>query len=141
MSAEGLVHNNAGVALPDGRSAQVSKTSDVDCEFQEDTTTFPDGSTSSILKDFELGKSALILSNQPDVCYIRELTQGQITSHAKRCRAGVVLVKPDMLPSGPKSYVEGGELTADDLSPELAEFCGDRRIVELVVVVTPPSGV
>nr|KAG5690149.1 hypothetical protein BaRGS_013606 [Batillaria attramentaria] len=41
------------VKQEDGSNAHLSKLSDVDCLFEQDTTTFADGSTSAVLKDYE----------------------------------------------------------------------------------------
>lgn len=140
VSAErNIVSTDDEVTLPDGRKAQVSVTSDEDCKFKKESTTLDDGSTSDILKDFEEGQSSLLLSKQPDVCYIRDIPQGELSSHRRRCIHGQVFVKPDSSLPGARTYVEGNSLNATDLSDVLAEFCGDRRIVELVVAVSPPS--
>lgn len=133
VSANEPVFTVGSAELVDGRSARVSLVADDDCDFLEDTTTLPDGSTSSVFKDYVAGKSALILSSEPDVCYIRQISEAEMRHHFERCAKGVEWVKPSEPVSGARKYSTGSDLSPSDVSAALAEFCRDRRIVQLLV--------
>lgn len=132
VSTQESVVTMGSAVLMDGSSANVSLVADAECHFLQDTTTLSDGSTSSIFKDFGARKSGLILSSQPDVCYVRNISEGETRSHYQRCKHGVEWVNPNETVSAARAYSTGSELSASDLSAELAEFCGGLRIVQLV---------
>ncbi|KAK7474476.1 hypothetical protein BaRGS_00034298 [Batillaria attramentaria] len=82
---EGFVQTEAEEVHPDGTVVHLSKTSDVDCTFEQDTATLEDGYVSVILKDFTVGKSVLLDSKDPDVCYVRDIPKEEMAKHAKDC--------------------------------------------------------
>ncbi|KAK7474465.1 hypothetical protein BaRGS_00034287 [Batillaria attramentaria] len=124
-----LVHKEGDVKQEDGSNAHLSKLSDVDCLFEQDTTTFADGSTSAVLKDYESGQSVVVFSKKPDVCYVRDISRREMARQAAQCRGGVVSEKPGSRAGQDRIYVEGGELTLADLSPVLAEACNDSSVL------------
>nr|KAG5690158.1 hypothetical protein BaRGS_013615 [Batillaria attramentaria] len=86
------------------------------------------------------GKSVLLDSKDPDVCYVRDIPKEEMAKHAKDCAGDHAAQKDDATADVGKTYVDGKELVEADLSDRLAEACEGRRLVALVQIVTAVGG-
>lgn len=134
----GMVQKSGQVKQKDGSVSRLTKLSDVDCHLEQDTTTDQDGAVSTIIIDYDKGKSVLLKSQAPDVCYVRDIPQDEMQAQEEHCEDGQTPLKPGSLREE-RVYREGGEVTQDVLSQDLAEPCKGRRLVALIEVTDKES--
>ncbi|KAK7474475.1 hypothetical protein BaRGS_00034297, partial [Batillaria attramentaria] len=128
---EGVVKTESTVTKQDGSVVHITKLADVDCNMEQVTSKEADGSVSAVVTDYQKGKTVLLKSTAPDVCYVHDIPQDQKDLQGEYCVDGVTYIHRSKLHPKDRIYEEKGEASRDELSDDLAEPCQGRRLVAL----------
>nr|KAG5709434.1 hypothetical protein BaRGS_029283 [Batillaria attramentaria] len=121
-----------------GEMVHERRETDGTCRHAKNTATLADGSSSTSYEDMDSGLVLVQISNDTDTCYVKEISQDE-KDEAKTCKDGTVSRSDDKPDLEEEDLVDGPELPAERLSPQLRDLCAGKKIVSMVPAANSDS--
>nr|KAG5709435.1 hypothetical protein BaRGS_029284 [Batillaria attramentaria] len=108
-----------------GEMVHERRETDGTCRHAKNTATLADGHPGLVLVQ---------ISNDTDTCYVKEISQNE-KDEAKTCKDGTVSRSDDKPDLEEEDLVDGPELPAERLSPQLRDLCAGKKIISMESLV------